>query len=50
MKTRGDDIKEFAMLAHDAQSCRKNISTYKQRLEYIKSLFEVSMSVECPVL
>jgi len=44
MKTRGDDIEEFATFARLVQSCRKNVYTYQQMLEYNKSLFEASLN------
>ena len=47
MKSRGDDVEEFATFAHHVQMCRKNVDTYKQQIEYTKSLFEASMSICC---
>jgi len=47
MKSRGNDIEEFATFAHHVQMCRKNVDTYKQQIEYTKSLFEASMSICC---
>jgi len=41
MKSQGEnDVERFAIFAHHVQSCRDNADTYKQRLEYVQSLFE----------
>jgi len=44
MKSRRDDVEEFATFARHVQWCRKNADMYKQQLEYTLSLFEASIS------
>jgi len=48
MKARGNvDVEEFATFAHHVQSCRRNADSYRQQLEYTRSLLKASLNICC---
>jgi hypothetical protein len=47
MKDKKDNVESFALFAKNYQQYKKNTLQYQQRVEYVKSLYEVWSTKRC---